>query len=103
LDLSISNCHTPKKAPWQISGRPASGSTNIRSLWNTVLLIILLMSLLSFLQSGPVPSKINYPLNEQQKVAITRNIEKMLNEALQDPAEVLLFLLPVTCGMWYAF
>ena len=54
-------------------------------------------------QSGPVPSKINYPLNEQQKVAITRNIEKMLNEALQDPAEVLLFLLPVTCGMWYVF
>ncbi|CAI8026313.1 Hypoxia-inducible factor 1-alpha inhibitor [Geodia barretti] len=56
-----------------------------------------------FFKSGPVPSKINYPLNEQQKVAITRNIEKMLNEALQDPAEVLLFLLPVTCGMWYVF
>lgn len=41
-----------------------------------------------YLQSGPVPSKITYPLNDQQKVAITRNIEKMLNEALQDPAEV---------------
>jgi hypothetical protein len=42
----------------------------------------------SSLQSGPVPSKITYPLNSQQKTAITRNIEKMLNEALQDPAEV---------------
>ena len=42
----------------------------------------------NFLQSGPVPSKITYPLNSQQKAAITRNIEKMLNEALQDPAEV---------------
>ena len=42
------------------------------------------------MQSGPVPSKIKYPLNEQQKVAITRNIEKMLNEALQDPSEVLI-------------
>lgn len=40
------------------------------------------------LQSGPVPSKITYPLNDQQKVSITRNIEKMLNEALQDPNEV---------------
>ncbi len=41
-----------------------------------------------FFQSGPVPNKITYPLNAQQKTAITRNIEKMLNEALQDPAEV---------------
>lgn len=39
-------------------------------------------------QAGPVPSKIKYPLNDQQKVSITRNIEKMLNEALQDPDEV---------------
>ena len=39
-------------------------------------------------QSGPVPNKIQYPLNAQQKTAITRNIEKMLHEALQDPAEV---------------
>lgn len=39
-------------------------------------------------QGGPIPNKITYPLNAQQKVAITRNIEKMLNEALQDPSEV---------------
>ena len=45
--------------------------------------------ILLLLQGGPVPSKITYPLNDQQKVAITRNIEKMLNEALQDPAEVM--------------
>ncbi len=35
-----------------------------------------------------MPNKITYPLNCQQKVAITRNIEKMLNEALQDSNEV---------------
>jgi hypothetical protein len=47
------------------------------------------MSLTFWYKGGPVPSKITYPLNDQQKVAITRNIEKMLNEALQDPAEVM--------------
>ena len=40
------------------------------------------------IQAGGLPSKITYPLTPQQKVAITRNIEKMLNEALQDPKEV---------------
>lgn len=40
-------------------------------------------------QGGPVPSKITYPLTPQQKVAITRNIEKMLHEALQDHKEVI--------------
>ena len=43
-------------------------------------------------QSGPVPDKIEYPLNSQQKVAITRNIEKMLQEALQDSSEVYVYL-----------
>ncbi len=47
-----------------------------------------LKNLCVFSQSGPVPNKIQYPLNDQQKTAITRNIEKMLHEALQDPAEV---------------
>ena len=63
------------------------------------------------LQSGPVPNKITYPLNSQQKTAITRNIEKMLNEALQDPAEVgvcvvgdpVMQVLPLcTCGWGWA-
>ena len=48
-------------------------------LWHIIFIVV---------QSGPVPNKIQYPLNAQQKTAITRNIEKMLHEALQDPAEV---------------
>ena len=31
---------------------------------------------------------LRYPLKWQQKVAISRNIEKMLGEALGDPSEV---------------
>ncbi|XP_064387370.1 hypoxia-inducible factor 1-alpha inhibitor-like [Halichondria panicea] len=46
------------------------------------------ISITFWYRSGPVPNKIQYPLNDQQKTAITRNIEKMLHEALQDPAEV---------------
>ena len=53
-----------------------------------VSIIVEVKVLCYFTQSGPVPSKIQYPLNPQQKTAITRNIEKMLHEALQDPAEV---------------
>ena len=34
---------------------------------------------------------LTYPLKWQQKVAISRNIEKMLGEALGDPNEVKLF------------
>ena len=49
------------------------------------------------MQSGPVPSKIQYPLNDQQKTAITRNIEKMLHEALQDPAEVCVCVCVCVC------
>ena len=46
------------------------------------------------LQSGPVPNKITYPFNSQQKTAITRN---MLNEALQDPAEVCMCVCVCVC------
>lgn len=40
-----------------------------------------------FLQAGPT-GQIVYPLKDHQKVAIMRNVEKMLVEALQDPNEV---------------
>jgi hypoxia-inducible factor 1-alpha inhibitor (HIF hydroxylase) len=38
-------------------------------------------------QAGPT-GQIVYPLKDHQKVAIMRNVEKMLVEALQDPHEV---------------
>lgn len=38
-------------------------------------------------KAGPT-GEIVYPLKGHQKVAIMRNVEKMLLEALQDPKEV---------------
>lgn len=55
-----------------------------------------------FNQGAPTPKRIEYPLRAHQKVAIMRNIEKMLGEALGNPHEVkavmrcFLFLFPVT-------
>lgn len=39
-------------------------------------------------QGAPTPKRIEYPLRAHQKVAIMRNIEKMLGEALGNPHEV---------------
>uniref|UniRef100_A0A665W7W2 JmjC domain-containing protein n=1 Tax=Echeneis naucrates TaxID=173247 RepID=A0A665W7W2_ECHNA len=39
-------------------------------------------------KGAPTPKRIEYPLRAHQKVAIMRNIEKMLGEALGDPHEV---------------
>ena len=47
-----------------------------------------LVLLIDFLQAGPTPSQINYPLTAQQKVAVMRNIERMLGEALGDHHQV---------------
>jgi hypothetical protein len=41
----------------------------------------------TWFQAGPT-GQIVYPLKDHQKVAIMRNVEKMLVEALQDPHEV---------------
>ena len=41
-----------------------------------------------FHQGALTPKRIEYPLRAHQKVAIMRNIEKMLGEALGDPREV---------------
>ena len=38
-------------------------------------------------QAGPV-GEVKYPIKGYQKVAIMRNVEKMLAEAMQDPEEV---------------
>ena len=40
------------------------------------------------MQGAPTPKRIEYPLKAHQKVAIMRNIEKMLGEALGNPQEV---------------
>lgn len=45
------------------------------------------VSITFWYKAGPT-GQISYPLKDHQKVAIMRNIEKMLLEALQDPAEV---------------
>lgn len=50
-----------------------------------------LHTLHSFVQGAPTPKRIEYPLRAHQKVAIMRNIEKMLGEALGDPHEVKAF------------
>ncbi|XP_069466589.1 hypoxia-inducible factor 1-alpha inhibitor [Ambystoma mexicanum] len=39
-------------------------------------------------KGAPTPKRIEYPLKSHQKVAIMRNIEKMLGEALGNPQEV---------------
>lgn len=39
-------------------------------------------------KAGPTPSQITHPLTPQQKVAVMRNIERMLGEALGDPHEI---------------
>lgn len=39
-------------------------------------------------QAGPTPTQITHPLTAQQKVAVMRNIERMLGEALGDYREV---------------
>lgn len=41
-----------------------------------------------YFQGAPTPKRIEYPLKAHQKVAIMRNIEKMLGEALGNPQEV---------------
>jgi hypothetical protein len=40
-----------------------------------------------FSQSGPL-TKVEYPLKPQQKVAMMRNLEKMVTETLGEPTEV---------------
>lgn len=39
-------------------------------------------------KAGPTPSQIDYPLTAQQKVAVMRNIERMLGEALGDHRQI---------------
>ena len=39
------------------------------------------------MQGGPT-EKVEYPLIPRQKLAVMRNVEKMLLEALQDPKEL---------------
>ena len=53
-----------------------------------LLFLGLITPVIDFSQAGPTPSQINYPLTAQQKVAVMRNIERMLGEALGDHHQV---------------
>ncbi|XP_071496649.1 hypoxia-inducible factor 1-alpha inhibitor-like [Diadema antillarum] len=46
------------------------------------------ISVTFWFKAGATPKQVEYPLTAQQKVSITRNIEKMLGEVLKDPNEV---------------
>ncbi|XP_065826550.1 hypoxia-inducible factor 1-alpha inhibitor-like [Oscarella lobularis] len=53
-------------------------------------------------RAGPSPKEIKWPLSVEQKVAVTRNIEKMLHEALKDPNEVRHVLRMIVDGRYSA-
>lgn len=50
-------------------------------------------------KAAPV-GKIEYPLKPHQKIAMMRNIEKMIQEALSDPREVAPFLRNMVLGRY---
>ncbi len=56
-------------------------------------------SYLLFFQTGPV-SGIEYPLTGSQKLTIMRNIEKMIGEALKDPADIAPFMQTMVLGRY---
>lgn len=81
----------------QVSGKMKRGGIELgfleeRMVLGTVgdksLLLKAFPELLLPLQGAPTPKRIEYPLKAHQKVAIMRNIEKMLGEALGNPQEV---------------
>lgn len=71
---------------WTVFLRREDGTWN--SGWHWSLLLKAFPELLLPLQGAPTPKRIEYPLKAHQKVAIMRNIEKMLGEALGNPQEV---------------
>lgn len=56
--------------------------------WNNLPIQEACNELFLIFQGAPTPKRIEYPLKAHQKVAIMRNIEKMLGEALGNPQEV---------------
>ncbi|CAC5402198.1 HIF1AN [Mytilus coruscus] len=48
----------------------------------------------------PTPEKVTYPLNAHQKVAMMRNIEKMIAQALNNPDEVPEFMQNMVLGRY---
>lgn len=56
--------------------------------WNNLPIQDACSELFLLFQGAPTPKRIEYPLKAHQKVAIMRNIEKMLGEALGNPQEV---------------
>ena len=60
---------------------------------NTILFIMVQIILYCqcHLQGRPTPEKVTYPLSASQKVAMSRNIEKMIAQALNNTDEVRYF------------
>ena len=60
---------------------------------NTILFIMVQVILYCqcHLQGKPTPEKVTYPLSASQKVAMSRNIEKMIAQALNNTDEVRYF------------
>ncbi len=52
-----------------------------------------------FFQTGPATG-IEYPLSGSQKLTIMRNIEKMIGEAIRDPAEIAPFMQTMVLGRY---
>jgi hypothetical protein len=52
-----------------------------------------------FLQTSAVTT-IEYPLSGSQKLTIMRNVEKMIGEALKDPAEIAPFMQAMVLGRY---
>ena len=55
-----------------------------------------------YFQTGPV-SGIEYPLTGSQKLTIMRNIEKMIGEALKEPADIAPFMQTMVLGRYTEF
>ena len=45
-------------------------------------------------------TSIEYPLSGSQKLTIMRNVEKMIGEALKDPAEIAPFMQAMVLGRY---
>ncbi|XP_064614715.1 hypoxia-inducible factor 1-alpha inhibitor-like [Liolophura sinensis] len=54
----------------------------------------------NFWYKGGATTKVEYPLKPQQKVAVMRNIEKMITEALNDHQEVAPFMQTMVLGRY---
>ena len=53
-----------------------------------------------FIFQAAAVTSIEYPLSGSQKLTIMRNVEKMIGEALKDPAEIAPFMQAMVLGRY---